>query len=126
MSGGGASGPPGGGEKKRNDLTTAVTVQTVSKKVDSRGGGEDPSGMSGCCSNVAGRACTKKQLQKKLPILSWLPKYTGNFAISDVIAGVTVGLTVIPQVIYSPVPITRHGSIIWNNSFIGPCTFSKI
>ena len=99
MSGGGAGGPPGDREKKRNDLTTAVTVQTVSKKVDSRGGGGDSGGMSGCCSNLARRACTKKQLQKKLPILSWLPRYTGNFAISDIIAGVTVGLTVIPQVI---------------------------
>jgi len=97
VSGGGVGGPPGDGEKKRNDLTTAVTVQTVSKKVDSRGGGGDPGGMSGCCSNLARRACTKKQLQKKLPILSWLPRYTGNFAISDIIAGVTVGLTVIPQ-----------------------------
>ena len=30
------------------------------------------------------------------------------------------------QTTYSPVPITRHGFIIWNSSFIRPCTFSKI
>lgn len=39
----------------------------------------------------------KKTLYKRFPILSWLPRYTRNDAIGDVIAGITVGLTVIPQ-----------------------------
>jgi len=39
----------------------------------------------------------KKQACKRLPILSWLPQYNTEKAISDAIAGVTVGLTVIPQ-----------------------------
>merc|ERR1719291_1624021 len=38
-----------------------------------------------------------KQVKKKEPILTWLPKYNVDSAVSDVIAGVTVGLTVIPQ-----------------------------
>jgi len=38
-----------------------------------------------------------KQAKKRLPILSWLPQYNTEKAISDAIAGVTVGLTVIPQ-----------------------------
>ena len=38
-----------------------------------------------------------KHVKKKFPILSWLPKYNLDCAVSDVIAGVTVGLTVIPQ-----------------------------
>ena len=38
-----------------------------------------------------------KQVKKKLPILSWLPEYNVDFAVSDIIAGITVGLTVIPQ-----------------------------
>ena len=38
-----------------------------------------------------------KQIKKKVPIITWLPQYSLDFAISDVIAGVTVGLTVIPQ-----------------------------
>ncbi|XP_049817178.1 sodium-independent sulfate anion transporter [Aethina tumida] len=42
-------------------------------------------------------ACTKKMLYKRLPILNWLPKYKGEDAIGDVVAGITVGLTVIPQ-----------------------------
>ncbi|XP_075148834.1 sodium-independent sulfate anion transporter-like isoform X2 [Haematobia irritans] len=39
----------------------------------------------------------KKILYKRLPILQWLPKYTLADAIGDLIAGITVGLTVIPQ-----------------------------
>ena len=38
-----------------------------------------------------------KQVKKKVPIISWLPKYNLDSAVSDLIAGVTVGLTVIPQ-----------------------------
>ncbi|XP_055380999.1 sodium-independent sulfate anion transporter [Condylostylus longicornis] len=39
----------------------------------------------------------KKMLYKRLPILTWLPKYTKEDAIGDLVAGFTVGLTVIPQ-----------------------------
>lgn len=39
-----------------------------------------------------------KGLPKRvLPIITWLPKYNVQFAIRDLIAGLTVGLTVIPQ-----------------------------
>ena len=41
--------------------------------------------------------CTKKTLYKRLPIFRWLPKYNGEDALGDFVAGVTVGLTVIPQ-----------------------------
>ena len=44
-----------------------------------------------------------KQIKKKVPIMSWLPTYNADMAVSDLIAGVTVGLTVIPQGIgYAP------------------------
>ncbi|KAL9898449.1 sodium-independent sulfate anion transporter [Glossina fuscipes fuscipes] len=39
----------------------------------------------------------KKTLYKRLPILTWLPKYNRNDFIGDLMAGITVGLTVIPQ-----------------------------
>jgi len=42
-------------------------------------------------------ACTVELLRRRLPILTWLPSYTWNFAVYDVIAGITVGLTIIPQ-----------------------------
>lgn len=41
--------------------------------------------------------CTKKTLYKRLPILSWLPRYNAQDALGDLMAGITVGLTVIPQ-----------------------------
>lgn len=41
--------------------------------------------------------CTKKTLYKRLPILRWLPRYNGQDALGDLVAGITVGLTVIPQ-----------------------------
>lgn len=39
----------------------------------------------------------KNFMKKRLPILSWLPNYNSEKAISDAIAGITVGLTVMPQ-----------------------------
>lgn len=39
----------------------------------------------------------KKMIFKRIPILSWLPKYSGADAVGDLVAGITVGLTVIPQ-----------------------------
>lgn len=38
-----------------------------------------------------------KNVKRKLPILTWLPRYTVEDGLGDVMAGVTVGLTVIPQ-----------------------------
>ncbi|KAJ8944652.1 hypothetical protein NQ314_009414 [Rhamnusium bicolor] len=50
------------------------------------------------------KGCRKKLLYKRIPILSWLPQYNCGFAVSDLVAGLTVGLTVIPQAIaYSSV-----------------------
>lgn len=39
----------------------------------------------------------KKNFLKKLPIVEWLPKYSMQDAVGDLVAGITVGLTVIPQ-----------------------------
>uniref|UniRef100_A0A1B0DCH0 SLC26A/SulP transporter domain-containing protein n=1 Tax=Phlebotomus papatasi TaxID=29031 RepID=A0A1B0DCH0_PHLPP len=41
--------------------------------------------------------CDKSTLLKRLPILNWLPKYQLNYLFSDFVAGLTVGLTAIPQ-----------------------------
>ena len=40
---------------------------------------------------------SKKQLNRKLPITDWAPKYNVECFVSDLIAGITVALTVIPQ-----------------------------
>lgn len=42
-------------------------------------------------------AASAKNATRRLPILRWLPRYTAEDALGDVTAGVTVGLTVIPQ-----------------------------
>jgi sodium-independent sulfate anion transporter 11 len=36
-------------------------------------------------------------VRKRLPVLNWLPHYRPSAAVGDLIAGVTVGLTLIPQ-----------------------------
>ena len=44
------------------------------------------------------RATFMKHVKRKLPIISVVQNYNPDSAINDFIAGVTVGLTVIPQV----------------------------
>lgn len=41
-------------------------------------------------------ACSEKMLHRRIPILNWLPKYSSDDAAGDLVAGITVGLTVIP------------------------------
>lgn len=50
----------------------------------------------GCCGWLKG-TFTKKNVTKKFPVLSWLPSYNVSKMVSDFIAGLTVGLTLIPQ-----------------------------
>lgn len=40
---------------------------------------------------------SKKLLKKRFPIASWLPNYTKNDILADIISGLTVGLTMMPQ-----------------------------
>lgn len=41
--------------------------------------------------------CAPAALQRRLPILAWLPGYSLHWLRMDFIAGLSVGLTVIPQ-----------------------------
>jgi sodium-independent sulfate anion transporter 11 len=45
------------------------------------------------------RCFTRKLLHKRIPILEWGPNYNVSWGIADLLAGITVGLTVIPQAI---------------------------
>ncbi|ESO97389.1 hypothetical protein LOTGIDRAFT_231568 [Lottia gigantea] len=59
-----------------------------------------PTEDTNCCGKVKKIAkdhCTVTTLKNRLPILKWLPTYGITDIQSDVIAGLTVGLTVIPQ-----------------------------
>lgn len=52
----------------------------------------------------ARKTCSIKTLKRRVPIFNYLPKYTWEIALSDFLAGLTVGLTIIPQAIaYSSV-----------------------
>ncbi|XP_036224042.2 sodium-independent sulfate anion transporter isoform X1 [Bactrocera oleae] len=64
----------------------------------------DANNQRDCCSatgdwlkDTASNVFRKKTLYKRLPILEWLPKYGRNDIVGDLVAGITVGLTVIPQ-----------------------------
>ncbi|XP_046734341.1 sodium-independent sulfate anion transporter-like isoform X2 [Diprion similis] len=56
------------------------------------------SGAKWVCHRIR-RSCTKKILYRRIPMLEWLPKYNRGYAVNDLVAGLTVGLTVIPQAI---------------------------
>lgn len=47
--------------------------------------------------NFRNGCCSEKMVKKRLPILQWLPSYERQFFVEDLVAGLTVGLTVIPQ-----------------------------
>lgn len=58
---------------------------------------EERESSPNCCMSYVRNTCRMKTLKKRLPILEWLPKYNRADAFGDIIAGFTVGLTVIPQ-----------------------------
>ncbi|XP_030371577.1 sodium-independent sulfate anion transporter [Scaptodrosophila lebanonensis] len=58
--------------------------------------------MPDICGSVGTKACiccSTKKAKSYLPIIDWLPKYKAKYLIVDFVAGLTVGLTTIPQAI---------------------------
>ncbi|XP_043263636.1 sodium-independent sulfate anion transporter-like [Colletes gigas] len=47
--------------------------------------------------NVSSKLDLKQLLLRRIPILTWLPLYTWSKLLQDILAGLTVGLTAIPQ-----------------------------
>lgn len=45
------------------------------------------------------RSCKKKMIYKRVPVAAWIQTYRKDYIVSDLVAGITVGLTVIPQAI---------------------------
>ena len=80
-----------------DQVTTKVAIPDCkagnTQKNDSKG----RFNLSEKCQSLGRNMFSKKQLYKKVPILEWLPKYNLEKGVADLIAGVTVGLTVIPQ-----------------------------
>ncbi|KAK3696281.1 hypothetical protein RRG08_027719 [Elysia crispata] len=65
--------------------------------LESQGGSEDDLPIKDRLKNCCSSTFTVQNALGKLPIVSWLPKYRCDTFQSDLIAGLTVGLTVIPQ-----------------------------
>ncbi|ODM96573.1 Sodium-independent sulfate anion transporter [Orchesella cincta] len=63
--------------------------------------GDDPpskcEAIGNCVKDWWGKACRRKTLEKKFPIIRWLPKYDTEKLVADIVAGFTVGLTILPQ-----------------------------
>lgn len=79
--------------EKKSILSIEVAVDTqFNGSTDFILSDSEHNAEKGCC-----HMCRMKMIYRRLPILTWLPKYSTADAIGDLIAGVTVGLTVIPQ-----------------------------
>lgn len=82
-----------------NNRSVIVTINDASKH-QTQGAKRSPMDTAvRWATQRAKRSCTRKVLYKRVPILRWLPEYTPQIAVSDLVAGITVGLTVIPQAI---------------------------
>ncbi|KAH8338368.1 hypothetical protein KR059_001622 [Drosophila kikkawai] len=53
----------------------------------------------GAVGSKARNCCNMRAVHKYLPVTDWLPKYQWNFLPMDLVAGLTVGLTAVPQAI---------------------------
>lgn len=53
--------------------------------------------FSSCLNSNSKTMFTYKTITKRLPILQWWPTYSVDDGIGDLLAGITVGLTLIPQ-----------------------------
>lgn len=58
---------------------------------------EDEVSVQSCCSWLQERFFTREKFKRRFPIVTWLPKYSPNDLKGDLIAGVSVAFTIIPQ-----------------------------
>ena len=59
--------------------------------------GSNRDGGGGAVRGALAYACGSHTPRNRLPILRWLPVYSWSFFVHDLVAGLTVGLTAIPQ-----------------------------
>lgn len=58
----------------------------------------------------------KEVIKKRIPVISWLPKYNIGLLLQDVLAGFTVGMTEIPQGIAYAVVAGSNVKLNWKFS----------
>lgn len=90
--------------KSSDDGSTAEMVHCVSSSASSSGRGStsEASGSTGSLASAwldqwCKSTFRKKTVRKRLPILDWSRRYTWQKFAADCIAGITVGLTILPQ-----------------------------
>nr|CAD7589970.1 unnamed protein product [Timema genevievae] len=67
-----------------------------------------------------GSTCSRADLEKRLPIVQWLPRYAKQDLVHDALAGITVGLTTVPQALaYAGVAGLRTQYGLYS-SLVGP------
>ncbi|EDW53540.1 sodium-independent sulfate anion transporter [Drosophila sechellia] len=89
-----------GGSEVSLDIPTNTLYHTSRDCIVQEEQGPDESCLEGtqsCCSNLWSNIFRKKTLYKRFPILVWLPQYKKDYIFGDIVAGISVALTVIPQ-----------------------------
>lgn len=81
----------------RNQSAEQLSVQSQSDADLDRYYKEKIPDVLGALKRTARQGCGKKLIKKRFPVLGWLPHYKPRYLIQDFIAGLTVGLTAIPQ-----------------------------
>ncbi|XP_057380361.1 sodium-independent sulfate anion transporter-like [Daphnia carinata] len=80
-------------ESETHEPQTTITVVRLKPGHD----GGDGSPQQSWWAKRKQRILRKKTLYMRMPILKWLPKYSIQDFVADLVAGITVGVTVIPQ-----------------------------
>lgn len=92
--------------KKVFEFSIIISVFQISSTAPSSPGHsiDDDDHIRESCPNIGeilrhklATACSVRGLVKRFPILEWMPKYQTSFLLSDFVAGLSVGLTAIPQ-----------------------------
>jgi len=106
-----------------------VCLLTVTEDEEPKSTKEKLKEIPGYIKRKAKSMFRKKMIYKRVPILNWLPQYNTSDAVGDFVAGITVGLTVIPQALaYSgiaqlPAAYGLYGSFLgcFVYIFLGSC-----
>ncbi|XP_067000175.2 sodium-independent sulfate anion transporter isoform X2 [Anabrus simplex] len=84
---------------------------------------EDKNEITSWAKNQCNNIWSRSFLEKKLPVIQWLPTYSINFLFHDVLAGLNVALTAIPQGIAYAVVAGLEPQYGLYSGFMGPFTY---